>query len=140
MSTMLPTSGDDSLADVDIVEQRGPSKTYNLRYDKESQLEGYCYELAAMEQAIYKILNTERYEYIIYSWNYGIELADLFGKPIPYVYAELQRRIQEALLMDDRITKVYNFDFSNDKRGEVLTKFSVDTIYGTLELEKEVSV
>ena len=42
--------------------------------------------------------------------------------------------------MDDRITKVYNFDFSNDKRGEVLTKFSVDTIYGTLELEKEVSV
>lgn len=108
-----------------------PSYTYNLEYDKDSQIRGYCDELKAMRQAVYKIINTERYEYIIYSWNYGIELADLFGQPIPYVYAELQRRISEALLNDDRIVKVYNFDFSHNG-GDVLAVFDVDTIYGTL--------
>lgn len=115
-----------------------PSYTYNLEYDKDSQIRGHCDELKAMRQAIYKIMNTERYQYLIYSWNYGIELADLFGQPIPYVYAELQRRIREALLNDDRVTKVYNFEFSHNG-GDVLAVFSVDTIYGTLtDIEKEV--
>ena len=90
-----------------------------------------------MRQAVYKILNTERYKYIIYSWNYGIELEDLFGQPIPYVYAELQRRIEEALLNDDRITNVHDFDFSNNG-GDVLAVFQVDTIYGTIKASKEV--
>nr|DAI42438.1 MAG TPA: Protein of unknown function (DUF2634) [Caudoviricetes sp.] len=90
-----------------------------------------------MRQAVYKILNTERYQYIIYSWNYGIELEDLFGQPIPYVYAELQRRIEEALLNDDRITNVHDFEFSNNG-GDVLAVFQVDTIYGTIKASKEV--
>lgn len=33
-----------------------------------------------MKQAIYKILQTERFEYLIYSWNYGIELNAVVGK------------------------------------------------------------
>ena len=48
------------------------------------------------------------------------------------MYAELQRRIEEALLNDDRITKVYNFDFSHEG-GDVMVEFDVDTIYGTLQ-------
>ena len=100
---------------------------------------GYCDELEAVRQAIYKILNTERYQYLIYSWNYGIELADLFGQPIPYVYAEIQRRITEALLQDDRITDVYDFDFSNNS-DDVLCKFSVKTRFGEItNLEKGVT-
>ena len=66
-----------------------------------------------------------------------IELEDLFGQPIPYVYAELQRRIEEALLNDDRITNVHDFDFSNNG-GDVLAVFQVDTIYGTIKASKEV--
>ena len=61
-----------------------------------------------------------------------MELWHLFGEPIPYVYAELQRRIEEALLNDDRITKVHNFEFSNNG-GDVMVEFDVDTIYGTLQ-------
>nr|DAF77624.1 MAG TPA: Protein of unknown function (DUF2634) [Caudoviricetes sp.] len=115
-----------------------PSLTYNIAYGNDGQIRGCCDELAAMRQAIYKIINTERYTYLIYSWDYGIELADLFGQPIPYVYAELQRRITEALLNDDRITKVYGFEFSN-KREDVLAVFNVDTIYGTITgVQKEL--
>lgn len=40
---------------------------------------------------------------------------------------------------DDRITKVYNFEFSNNG-GDVMTEFDVDTIYGTLQgIKKGVS-
>nr|DAL55772.1 MAG TPA_asm: Protein of unknown function (DUF2634) [Caudoviricetes sp.] len=91
-----------------------------------------------MEQAVYKIVNTERYGYLIYSWNYGIELADLFGQPIPYVYAELQRRFEEALLADDRINAVQNFQFANNG-GDVIMTFDVVTRAGVLTgISKEV--
>ena len=116
-----------------------PSKTYGLAYETDDHFKGYKDELEAMKQAIFKILQTERFRYLIYSWNYGIELADLFGMPIPYVLAELPRRISEALMADDRIQKVYDFDLSYNAKGDVLCKFSVDTVYGTLTgLEKGV--
>lgn len=65
-----------------------PNKSYRMKIADEKIL-GNIDELDAIAQACYKILNTERYQYVIYSWNYGIELQDLFGKPIPYVYLSL---------------------------------------------------
>ena len=96
-------------------------------------------DLEAIEQACYKVLNTERYRYVIYSWNYGIELQDLFGKPIPYVFSELPRRIREALIQDDRVSDVTNFNLSNQK-GNVLAKFEVVTEKGIIKMEKGVQV
>lgn len=139
MSTLLPDGASDGLSLV--TSDQGPSKTYGIAYDADGQFKGYIYDLEAMKQAIFKILSTERFQYLIYSWNYGIELADLFGMPMPYVLAELPRRISEALLADDRILKVYDFDTSYNEDGEVLCKFSVDTTVGTLTgLQKEVTV
>ena len=92
-----------------------------------------------MHQVIYKILNTERYQYIIYSWNYGIELADLFGEPVTYVCPELQRRITEALVQDDRITSVDSFEFDLSEKRTVKVTFTVHTIFGELEEEKVVN-
>lgn len=116
-----------------------PSYTWKLDYDDDGQIRGYCDERRAIEQAVYKILNTERYQYLIYSWNYGIELADLYGQPIPYVYAEIQRRITEALLADDRISDVTNFNFSNPQGGDVFVTFDVVTDYGIItNVSKEV--
>ena len=42
-------------------------------------------------KVVFNILNTERYQYIIYSWNYGIELIDLYGQPVSYVIPELKK-------------------------------------------------
>ena len=115
-----------------------PSRTYHMRIEEE-QIVGQTDELAAMEQAVYKILNTERYRFVIYSWNYGVELADLFGKPIPWVFSELPRRITEALLQDDRILAVTDFDLTH-KRGDVLAKFRVQTTFGDLTVERTVEI
>lgn len=133
---LLPETGDeiDALART----RDEPSRTYHMRIEEE-QIVGQTDELTAMEQAVYKILNTERYRFVIYSWNYGVELADLFGKPIPWVFSELPRRITEALLQDDRILSVTDFDLSH-KHGDVLAKFRVQTIFGDLTMERTVKI
>ena len=132
---MIPIN-DDLIQEFEIEEQ--PTKTYRLNQTK-ATVNGAVDGLDAIEQAIYKIINTERYSHLIYSWNYGIEFADLFGKPIPYVYPEIKRRITEALLQDDRITSVSDFFFSNQK-GKVLTQFKVYTMEGEVNVEKAVNV
>lgn len=120
--------------DFEVVEE--PSYTYKMvlptRENEVTIFRGKTDELEAVQQAVYKILNTERYTYPIYSWNYGIELVDLFGQPIPWVYPELERRITEALVWDDRIDSVTDFEFENVK-NEVRANFTVNTIYGSYE-------
>ncbi|MTI56164.1 DUF2634 domain-containing protein [Geosporobacter ferrireducens] len=123
--------------DIEIVEQL--TYTYRLNIDKNRAV-GYIDKLEAMKQAIYKILMTDRYKYLIYNWNYGFEISDLIGKPRAFVYPELKRRITEALLVDDRITAVDSFEFEETDRAVVLVKFTVHTTFGEVEASKEVSI
>lgn len=133
---LLPDTSLNEITEFKIKNQ--PNKTYKMLIDDEKII-GDTDDLEAIEQACYKVLNTERYQYVIYSWNYGIELQDLFGKPIPYVFSELPRRIREALIQDDRVSDVTNFDLSNQK-GNVLAKFEVVTEKGIIKMEKGVQV
>ena len=115
-----------------------PSKNYKMHLDR-NVVNGHCDELESMQQVIYKILNTERYQSIIYSWNYGIELDDLYGEPVTYVCPELERRITEALVQDDRIESVDNFEFDTSEKRSVKVKFTVHTIFGNVKTEKVVN-
>ena len=133
---MLPAVNDDLQKDFNIEEET--SYTYKLNLD-ESIIAGFVDGLEAMKQAIYLILNIERYEYLIYSWNYGIELNDLYGQPIPFVLPELKRRITEALVQDSRILGVDNFSFETNK-GKVHATFTVHTIFGDVEAERVVTI
>lgn len=127
--------------DFEVVDE--PSYTYKMvlpsRDEDESEIKGKTDGIEAVQQAVYKILNTERYTYPIYSWDYGIELNDLFGQPIPWVYPELELRITDALTWDDRITSVTDFQFDNVK-NDVHAKFTVNTIYGSFEEELTVGI
>jgi hypothetical protein len=77
-------------------------------------------------------LDTNRYEHVIYSTNFGSELANLIGKPTSYVVPELQRLITEALTVDNRVTSVDGFSF-DVKGNNVTTSFTVHTIYGDIQ-------
>lgn len=133
---MIPQS-DFDLSSSEIVTE--PSKNYKM-FILDERINGYSDELEAMKQVVYKILNTERYQYLIYSWDYGIELKDLFGEPVDYVCAELERRITEALTQDDRINDVRDFKFDTSKRRVVRASFKVETIFGSLDGETEVTI
>ena len=132
---MIPSTNGFLTQDFEIEKQ--PSKTYKMHLD-ESIILGYADGLEAMVQEVYHILNTERYQYVIYSWNYGIELVDLYGQPVSYVIPELKRRITEALTWDERIISVDNFDFEVNK-GKITCRFTVHTIYVDIETEKVVN-
>lgn len=121
-----------------LVLETQPSKNYKLDIEHDF-ISGTCDGSEAMKQVIYKILNTERYQNIIYSWNYGIELQDLFGEPVAYVCSELERRITEALVQDDRIESVDNFEFDIAEKRTVKVSFTVHTIFGEFEEEKVVN-
>ena len=133
---MIPAISDDLDRDFEVEQQ--PSKTYKLNTDKNTII-NYTDELEALKQAIYLILSIERYEYLIYSWNYGIELKDLFGQPISFVLSELKRRIKEALTQDERILSVDAFSFEVNKRKVHIT-FTAHTIFGDVEAEREVNI
>lgn len=116
-----------------------PSKAHKMHMDKQF-INGMTDGLDAMKQTIYMILNTERYQYIIYSWNYGIELIDLFGEPITYVCPELERRITEALTQDERILSVDAFSFDVSVKGKVHVTFTAHTVFGEVDSEKVVNI
>jgi len=133
---MIPIVDDEYVADYEKYDM--PSYTYKIDYNK-NRINDYVDELESIKQAIYKILTTERYDYPIYSWNYGVELSDLIGQPLAYVYPEIERRITEALLADDRINNVSDFDFDNE--GEkVLTTFTVETKFGVINAKFPVEI
>lgn len=121
--------------DLEIIEDIEQSKTYKV---SDNTIQGFTDNLKALEQAIYKELNTERYEYPIYSFDYGIELESLLGKDILFVKAELKRRIEECLMKDDRIESVENFAF-DVKGDEMFCTFDVISIYGQLSVSQEVN-
>ena len=115
-----------------------PTNTYKMELES-NLIRGYTDGQEAMKQAIFKILSTERYQYVMYSWNYGIELIDLYGEPVSYVCPELERRITEALTWDERIESVDNFEFDTSKKGEVLVTFTAHTIFVNVTAEKVVN-
>ncbi len=114
------------------------SDSYRLQIENE-RVRGTVSEIEALAQACYKALNTERYRFVIYSWDYGVELNDLFGKPIPYVFAVLPDRIKDCLMQDDRVESVDSFELSNNS-GDVLCKFTVHSTFGDVDLEKAVNI
>ncbi len=121
-----------------VVIQRIPSLTYRVQQEKEI-VSGTVEDLEAMKQAVFKILFTERYQYEIYNWEYGMELSDLFGRAKSYVIPELKKRIEEALLADDRIKAVTDFTFGGEK-GSLEVNFRVHTIFGVLDVQRQVDI
>ena len=134
---MLPVNN----TDIDLITLQPlemPSRTYHFEL-LDQQVRGFTDQQEAMRQAIYKIIYTERYVYPIYSRNYGAELDGLIGQPIPYILSEVKRRVSEALLHDNRITAVENWDF-NVQRGKVTATYTARTIYGDIDADAEVFI
>lgn len=134
---MIPSRNEILTAELEVVTI--PSKQHRMNLDK-NRILGTCDTLEAIKQSIFKILNTERYAYLIYSWNYGIELMDLYGQSPLYVCPEIERRVKEALFQDDRITDVSDFEFDISKNGVVSVVFTVHTIFGDLNEEMVVNI
>lgn len=132
---MIPTGGTVT-QNTQTVEQ--PSKTWRLDLDR-GRVVGTIDGINAVQQAVIKILQTERFQHLIYDANYGAEFAGLIGHEPVFIQSELRRRIREALMQDDRITDVVNYQIVTDGDTATIT-FTVVSTMGSFEQEVSVNV
>ena len=102
-----------------------------------NRIEGTVDGLQAVRQAAEIILNVERYRWQIYRPYSGMEWKGLIGQDSGYVGAELQRRLVDALTVDDRITGISDYKYTVDGQ-KLRATFRVDTVYGSYSAEQEV--
>lgn len=137
---MIPNSSAVTIgADVTIqTAADATTKTFKIDFDG-GRVGGFCDTTEAMKQAIYKILQTERFACLIYSWNYGIELNAAVGKSYQVFASEIKRVISEALLADSRITAVTDFTVVQVDKRTALVTFTAETIFGEILIERSVT-
>lgn len=116
-----------------VVFEQKPSRTW--RIDKQTnRIRGETEGREAVQQAVDILLNVERFRHQIFQPYSGIEWDGLIGQDPGYAAAELQRRVTEALTMDDRIRGISDFRYT--VQGQNLTAtFTVDTVYGAIQSE-----
>ena len=132
----LPTSAIDLSAGVSFVSQ--PSRTWYINKET-NRIQGECDGWYSVRQAVEVILNVERFRWQIYSPNTGMQWDGLIGQDPGYVAAEIQRRMLDALTMDDRIRGISNFEYSVS--GSSMTcSVTVNTVYGETQTTVEVTL
>lgn len=118
--------------------EQQPSLSWRINKET-NRIEGTVDGLDAVRQAAEIILNIERYRWQIYRPYTGMEWAGLIGQDPGYVGAELQRRLVDALTVDDRITGISDYDYTIDG-GKLRATFRVNTIYGSYDAQQEVNL
>lgn len=128
---MIPTGA--ILNEQNLEPAAQPSRTWKLDFER-GRAVGTIDGLDAVRQAVLKALQTERFRYMIYDAEYGVELANLVGRDPVFVQSELRRRITEALTQDDRVDSVT--DFQIDIAGDTATvRFTVVSSFGSFREE-----
>lgn len=131
---VLPTSSINITGGVNF--QAQPSLSWYINKET-NRIEGTVNGQAAVRQAVEIILNVERFRWQIYRPYSGMEWDGLIGQDPGYVGAELQRRVIDALTVDDRVTGISDYDYTVD--GSSLSAvFTVNTVYGSIAESVEV--
>lgn len=115
-----------------------PSKAFHIDFENKKII-GMTDTKRAIEQSIYLMLKTDRYEHLIFSWNYGEEINNLVGKPKDLAKAELPRLIKECLLSDDRISDIEDLVMKDIEEG-IHISFTAITVHGEIYIEREVQL
>lgn len=135
--TVLPIAGSIDISSGVIFEQQ-PSLTWYIDTDS-NRIQGEVTGYEAVKQAVNIILNVERFRWQIYSPNSGMQWDGLIGQDPGYVASEMQRRMLDALRMDDRVTGIS--DFSYTLSGDSMTaSVTVNTVYGDIPATVEVNL
>lgn len=113
-----------------------PSRTYMLDLENGEVIDRMIDGKDALRQFIRKAIVTARYRFLIYDGQYGCELDALLGQDISpsLLKSEITRIITEALIYDDRVDKVTDFEVIND-HGKLFVSFTVHSVQETIPME-----
>ncbi|MDG0768180.1 DUF2634 domain-containing protein [Bacillus halotolerans] len=126
---------DDIEDDGEVIET---SQTYKIDFENGRITNEIITGLEAIKQFVYLSLHTERYAYSVFSHDIGNELQDVLADnetTDAYKKMEIPRLIEEALIYDDRVSSVSDFEI--EKQGDSFcVSFTVETDEGKLEIEE----
>lgn len=94
----------------------------------------------ALKVWVWKTLKTERNRYLVYSEDFGNDLIENIGQIYDKTTKDalMINEIKTCLLVNPYITNVYNFSIEGGRSP--IISFNVDTIYGTVESEVNISL
>ena len=117
-----------------------PSLTWRIDWHS-NRIVGMIDGKEAVKQAIMVILQTMRFWFVIYSWNFGFEGDALIGKSEAILHSEVRRLLTEALTQDDRIISVEGVTVDWVKGRAAGISFTVNTTEGDIDINNvEVSI
>ncbi|MEC0314777.1 DUF2634 domain-containing protein [Bacillus subtilis] len=126
---------DDIEDDSEVIET---SQTYKIDFENGRITNEMITGLEAIRQFVYLSLHTERYAYSVFSHDIGNELQDILADSETtdaYKKMEIPRLVEEALIYDDRVSSVSDFEI--EKQGDSFhVSFTVETDEGKLEIEE----
>ena len=114
-----------------------PSKTYKIDNDR---ISGYIDGIDAIKQAVYHILQVERYSCPIYDDNYGVELEQYQGVDFEYIETTIEDTLREALTQDNRINDVIVTNIERISNDIALVEFDVISTQGKITMEVNLNV
>ncbi|KQL18863.1 DUF2634 domain-containing protein [Cytobacillus solani] len=125
---------------VDEITTVEPSKTYRLSYES-NEISGLIDGEEALRQFIIKAITTARFRFLIYDEQYGSELDELIGADVSLelLQMEIPRVITEALIYDDRVADVTDFEVTRDG-DKLFVSFRVVTTEGEDVILDEMEV
>jgi phage baseplate assembly protein W len=128
------------LNDVDEIdeEELETSRTYNIDWVN-GRITGMIDGLDAVEQAMTKVLLTERYKNLIYDDEYGSEIKDTVmseDNTNEFLESEIPELTKDAFANDERVLSVDNFSVNATEGDTLSTSFDASTIYGNLSFEE----
>ena len=89
----------------------------------------------ALKVWVYKAIKTNRFEFEIYTWDYGSEITELIGKGFTssLIISEVERYVKEALLINEYIVAINSIKVSITD-DILFIELALETIYGEVEL------
>lgn len=131
---MLPEQNITYTDDIEVSNM--PSRTWRINSER-GRVEEVIDGKEAVAQTIDMILDTARYtEVVLPDW-YGHEFLSLVGEELFLIESEAPRMIKEALLVDDRIIGIKDFNIiEGEEIDEAVIRFTAETIFGDVEVER----
>ena len=117
-----------------------PSLTYKVDWENNRIVGTTDDDAETLYQFVYKALNTDKYAHEVYDWLYGNELYKLVGKDYQYIVTALPDIIERALLTDDRVKEISNYEFNQLKVDEMEVSFDVIGKTATINYTTEVNI
>lgn len=94
--------------------------------------------LETIAQGVRFALETGRFKHPIMGSNFGTIFDDLIGTDYDYIRSELARRIMDALLIDDRIVDVRDFQYTRGENSAMTVSCTVETILGNVNISTTI--